>query len=55
MVASTELLILLSAGGIPPADNKINSSVEATNAVLIDAINVAIKEEITIMKKYNLA
>jgi len=40
---------------LPPADNKINSSVEATNAVLIDVINVAIKEEITVMKKYNLA
>ena len=40
---------------LPPADNMINSSIAATNAVLIDAINVAIKEEINIMQKYNLA
>ena len=39
---------------LPPADNKINTKVEATNAVLIDVINVAIKEEIGIMKKYNI-
>jgi len=40
---------------LPPADNMINSSVAATNAVLIDTINVAIKEEINIMKNYHLA
>jgi len=40
---------------LPPADNKINNVVEATNTVLIEVINEAIKEEIAIMKKYNLA
>jgi hypothetical protein len=39
---------------LPPADNKINTIVEATNTVLVDRINVAIKEEIEIMKKYDL-
>lgn len=39
---------------LPPADNKINSIVEATNTVLLDAVNMAIKEEIDIMKKYRL-
>lgn len=40
---------------LPPADNKINTVSEATNTVLIEAINIAIKEEISIMRKYNLA
>jgi len=40
---------------LPPADNMINNTVSATNAVLIETINVAIKEEIKIMKKYKLA
>jgi hypothetical protein len=36
---------------LPAADNMINTSVAATNAVLIEVINEAIKEEINIMKK----
>jgi hypothetical protein len=39
---------------LPVADNMVDSSVGATNAVLIDAINEAIREEIKIIKKYNL-
>lgn len=39
---------------LPPADDKINNAIEVTNTVLVDIINEAIKEEIAIMKKYNL-
>jgi hypothetical protein len=39
---------------LPAADNMVDSSVGATNAVLIEAINEAIREEIKIIKKYNL-
>jgi hypothetical protein len=39
---------------LPPADNKINTIAEATNTVLIDVINMAIREEIEIMKKYKI-
>jgi hypothetical protein len=40
---------------LPAADNKIDTTIEATNAVLISVINDAIKEEIITMKKYNIA
>jgi hypothetical protein len=36
---------------LPAADNMVNTSVAATNALLIDVINEAIKEEIDIMGK----